>query len=176
MLFADILFDFSAEIGLLADVNRLAEAGRYMERPMSPGVQRMLIFSILGIAAFWGGLFLWDKFRKRIRPTGSPIAELAGELATAHKLSHEDQLLIARVAERLKIDDAAVVFIDPDVLSEYAEQRPADATAAKNLMNRLFGEAILGDEVLNSNRSAEEQSFGDRDQDGTLETEPTLAT
>jgi len=142
MEFLTLLFGDLGGWELFADIDRLSEAGRYLKRPMSPGVQRTLIISVIGIAAFWGGLFLWDRLRKRITERPDPLDELSRELADAHSLGNTEVGLILRISRKLKLSENAAIFVNPDIVEDYMVQFPDDALAARRLERKLFGDVI----------------------------------
>ncbi|QDT64443.1 hypothetical protein [Calycomorphotria hydatis] len=137
-LFADVML-------LFADVDRLAEAGRYLRRSSSPQAQRILFIALLAIGSFWVGLFLWDRLRKKIRliqeqPLGNDT--LFGRLCHAHQLEGHDITVLAAAGKAVSVVEPARIFIDPDLLQKYATQSPKQAATINRLMIRIFGDVV----------------------------------
>ena len=94
-----------------------------------------LVIGLAAVAAFWLGLYLWDK-RRKPRPGAAAAGDLFDDLCRAHELSWADRDLLMRAAAGGR---PAAVFIDPDALARFAAASPADGPACKALRSRLFG-------------------------------------
>ena len=74
------------------------------------------------------------------RQAQSPSA-LFVELCQAHELTRSDRRLLAVVSETVAPSQCCRVFIDADILQQFARANPADAEDCRTLLQRLFGRA-----------------------------------
>jgi hypothetical protein len=74
------------------------------------------------------------------RQAQSPVA-LFGELCRAHELTRPDRRLLADVAETVAASECCRVFIDAQILQQFARANPDDAEDCRTLSQRLFGRA-----------------------------------
>lgn len=74
------------------------------------------------------------------RQAQSPAA-LFTELCQAHELTRPHRRLLADVAETMPAADCCRVFIDADVLQQFARANPDDAEDCRWLSRLLFGRA-----------------------------------
>jgi hypothetical protein len=96
----------------------------------------VLFMAGLAIAAFWAGLYFWDRHR-RPAPTANPLMGLFADLCRVHSLSHEQKLLLQAVAG--EHSNPAIVFVDPHFLDHHRQVHPAAAAACDELRAQLFG-------------------------------------
>ena len=93
------------------------------------------IVALLAVAAFWAGIYFWDRHR---RPSDPPAGTgLFGDLCRLHQLSREERELLHRVTAGMPLP--SVVFVDPEALDRLSDKHPVDAIACTRLRNRLFG-------------------------------------
>ena len=96
----------------------------------------VLFMAALAIAAFWAGLYFWDRHR-RPAPTVNPLMGLFADLCRVHSLSHEQKLLLQAAAGESVLP--AIVFVDPRVLDHYRDAHPDQIAACDELREHLFG-------------------------------------
>ena len=91
------------------------------------------------------GLMLWLAFNRvewlrlaRQRYSQSPQA-LFAELCHAHELSRSDRLLLSQISQTPGVNPCCRVFIDPQVIRQFAQNNPAVAADCFELVRRLFG-------------------------------------
>jgi hypothetical protein len=94
------------------------------------------VTAVLAIAAFWAGIYFWDRRRRPTAP--APGTGLFGDLCRVHQLSREERDVLHRVTTGLP--SPAVVFVDPQLLDRLGDSHPADAVACAALRGRLFCE------------------------------------
>ena len=68
----------------------------------------------------------------------SPQA-LFAELCQAHELSRSNRLLLSQISQTNGVNPCCRVFIDPQVIQQFAQNNPADADDCLDLVRRLFG-------------------------------------
>lgn len=124
---------------LLADFDTLSGAGRYLRSSGDPVLRWLFFLGVLLIAAVWGGLFLWDRWSKRLRRPVDPIDPGFASLCQAHRLEKSERTLLWRVARGRADESPLTVFLDPTLLETFATNDPAERTAAEELRTRLFG-------------------------------------
>jgi hypothetical protein len=126
-------------LALLANIEAYRAAGRYIRQGPSLQDNGILVVTVLAIALFWTGLYLWDRHRKStVRLLTGPRG-LFQELCQVHRLSPTDQALLSKAADRKQLDQPAVIFVDPRILSEFATSPHPEAADYARLSEKLFG-------------------------------------
>ena len=64
---------------------------------------------------------------------------LFAELCQAHDLSRTDRTLLSQISQTTGVIPCCRVFIDPQVIQQFAQNNPADAENCLDLVRRLFG-------------------------------------
>ncbi len=115
--------------GLQAVRHRLNSAGSSRE---------IAVFFMVGlaIAAFWAGLYFWDR-RRQLAPVAVHSIGLFSDLCLTHGLSKEERMLLQRVAAEMP--HPAFAFVEPNYLLRFGQTHPADALPCAQLRERLFG-------------------------------------
>lgn len=97
-----------------------------------------LYISFAMIAAFWGVLYYWDKWRKqRSKRTGS-AKSLFMELCDAHRLARTERALLMKAAKSLGAGEPAVLFVDPRIVGKFAAASGGEAKQYAALSSKLF--------------------------------------
>lgn len=129
---------------LIASFDGLQAARQRLNSTGSSRDTAVLFMAALAIAAFWAGLYFWDRHR-RPAPTANPLIGLFADLCRVHSLSHEQKLLLqAAVGETTH---PAIVFVDPRVLDRYREAHPDEVAACDDLRVRLFGAQVAAEQA-----------------------------
>lgn len=100
----------------------------------------ILIITVVGVVLVWGAIFGWDKwvtFRKRQRSTPS---SLFNDLCRKHRLRRTDMQILGRVLAATPQQNPAIVFVNPAILTGYAEAHANEKTRCDALLKKLFGE------------------------------------
>lgn len=102
---------------------------------------------VLLTAAFFGGLIILLYVLSRLFTRGEKSAatnnprRLFWSLCTEHGLSYSQRWLLWQIARRLRLDHAALLFVEPELLDAESLDDLFAARAAdiKSLRERLFG-------------------------------------
>ncbi|MBA3313215.1 MAG: hypothetical protein M3552_15140 [Planctomycetota bacterium] len=121
---------------LLASFEGLQAARQRLNGTGSSRETAVLFMAGLAIAAFWAGLYLWDR-RRRPAEAVNHATGLFGELCRIHGLSKEERALLQKAASDLP--NPAVAFIEPMILDRFGNSHTADAGACEGIRQRLFG-------------------------------------
>lgn len=133
---------FDLPYGLLADFDRLSGAGRYMRTAGDPTLRWLLFFGVIGLAGVWGGLFLWDRWSRRLAGPTEQVDPMFVTLCQAHRLDKGARSLLRNVARESGVEPAAALFLDPTILRRWADGHPDDAETVAGLTEHLFGGEI----------------------------------
>jgi hypothetical protein len=90
----------------------------------------------LAIAAFWAGLYFWDR-RRRPAPAVNHAMGLFAELCRVHGLSPAERNLLLKAAGDMR--NPAIAFVEPNVLSRFGRAHPTESPECDQLLERLFG-------------------------------------
>ena len=74
--------------------------------------------------------------------SSGPSVSLFDQLADAHGLSHADADLLRNAVGKEADGSAAEVFVNPELLSRFAETRPDASGDCQRLIERLFGSSV----------------------------------
>ncbi len=121
---------------LVASFDGLQAARQRLNSTGSPRDTAVLFMAGLAIAAFWAGLYFWDR-RRRPAPSANPLIGLFADLCRVHSLSHEQKILLQAAVGQSA--NPSVVFVDPQILERFREAHPAETDACDELIERLFG-------------------------------------
>lgn len=121
---------------LIASFDGLQAARQRLHGTGSSRDTAVLFMAGLAIAAFWAGLYFWDR-RRRPAPTANPLIGLFADLCRLHALSHDQKVILQAAAGQSA--NPAVVFVDPQFLERFREAHPAEVVACDQLLEQLFG-------------------------------------
>jgi hypothetical protein len=93
----------------------------------------------VAIVVLWAGVALGERWRTRRRLNARTPRALFRELCQAHELTRADRQLLATIAQPSASEQCCRVFIDRNVVDEFARARPAEADECRYLSKRLFG-------------------------------------
>ena len=124
---------------LLAASSGFGAVREYMHRSGSFRENWFLYVAFAGIAVFWLSLYLWDKYRKRFLTNVARPKSLFAELCQAHHLNRGERALLSKAAASRNLEQAAIVFLDPDIVGEFARGSAPEAHAYSLLLQKLFG-------------------------------------
>ena len=128
-----------AASGTLAAVDALEAYRRGMYGDSDPDVTRKIVLGATVVAAFWLGLYLWDRRQKRLNAeAAAAAASLWGELSAAHGLSAAERASLERLSAEAKLDPPESVFARPEVIAERAAAEPESPLWPK-LAQKLYG-------------------------------------
>lgn len=104
----------------------------------------ILIITSVGVVLVWGAIFGWDKWITfRNRQSSSP-GSLFNDLCRMHRLRRGDTQLLGRILVTDPQANPAIIFVNPAILTGYAETHSAEKNACDSLLKKLFGELQLG--------------------------------
>ena len=121
---------------------------------MAASYQQGIVVGLVVVAAIGWSVWIFLK-RQKLQtgrsavtnksptPTG-PTVSLFDQLADAHGLSHADADLLRDAAGDAVSTSVAEVFVNPELLSRFAETRPDSSSDCQRLIERLFGGAVSG--------------------------------
>lgn len=121
---------------LLASFDGLQAAGRRLHSPGSSRETAIVVVALVAVAALWAGLYMWDR-RRQPAIFATDAAGMFGELCRAHRLDKSDRAFLNRAASGLP--NAAIIFIDPEVLDRFSAANPLTAEECRRLRDKLFG-------------------------------------
>jgi len=124
---------------LFAQTNLGRSFQRHSRNSKSIFANKSLILIVLGIGAVWAGLYYWDKWRKKNVAAKSSTDELFDELCQAHQLVKAERLLLSKVSEDRKLDDPALLFVNPELFSNSVRFSVSDEKRLESLAKKLFG-------------------------------------
>jgi hypothetical protein len=114
-------------------------AKRYSSQSSSLSNNWFLIAAILTIGALWFGLYYWDRYRKNLASKGDSPKSLFLELCRAHKLSRSERTVLLQIAEKSKLQNPAMIFVDPSVLRILSRSNGSNSELFSDLAGKLFG-------------------------------------
>jgi len=117
---------------------------RHAGRSSSLSGNWFLIVLVAGIGLLWLGLYYWDKYRKLKDEEGSDPASAFSDLCGVHQLSRMERSLLRNVASSKKLEQPAIVFVDPEILSAFTRTNSTKGQAYAALEKKLFGSKELG--------------------------------
>jgi hypothetical protein len=124
---------------LIARTDAFNSISRSARRSTSANNSTFFYLLIGAIAVVWGGLYLWDQWRKsQVGQVGSPKS-LFVELCAAHKLTRPEQSLLLKATKALDLEEPAMVFADPRMIGRLATAPGGEAEYYGNLSTKLFG-------------------------------------
>ena len=121
---------------LLASFEGLQAARQRLNGTGSSRETAVLFMAGLAIAAFWAGLYFWDR-RRRPAEVVNHAMGLFGELCRIHGLSKEERAILQKAASG--VPNPAVVFVEPTILDRFGRTHTADAAECDLIRQRLFG-------------------------------------
>jgi len=121
---------------LIASFDGLQAARERLNGTGSSRDTAVLFMAGLAIAAFWAGLYFWDR-RRRPAPAANPLIGLFADLCRLHSLTHEQKLLLQAAVGQSA--NPSIVFADPQILERFRETHPAEVAACNELLEQLFG-------------------------------------
>lgn len=104
---------------------------------------RALMFHLAVVAV--AGLLLWLAVNRIewLRLTRQHHLQtqhaLFAELCQAHDLSRTDRMLLSQISQTTGANPPCRVFIDPQIIEQFAQNNPAEAEICLDLVRRLFG-------------------------------------
>lgn len=91
------------------------------------------------------GLLLWlavtgvERLRFRRSAYNQTPQALFGELCRAHGLSRSQRRLLGAISRQTTRGECCRVFLDRQVIEQFAESHPIEAEQCRALLDRLFG-------------------------------------
>ena len=104
---------------------------------------RFHVFNLVVVAA--AGLLLWlavnrvEWLRHSRQKYQQTEQALFGELCQTHELSRTDRNLLALICESSGGNSICRIFVDPQVIQQFAQSHPAENENCQHLARRLFG-------------------------------------
>lgn len=101
----------------------------------------LLLAAVAAVVLAIVGFYLWNTWKRtrgHQRDEASPEDVLA-ELYKAHDLSRTEQSLISVLAQKDRLTQPALLFIDPDPFDRASEGADPDAVRYRALRQKLFG-------------------------------------
>jgi hypothetical protein len=101
------------------------------------------MFHLVVVAA--AGLLLWlavnraEWFRQSRQQYSQTQQALFTELCQTHDLSRSDRTLLSLISQSTAVNQSCRVFVDPQVIQQFAQNHPEDSEQCLNLVGRLFG-------------------------------------
>jgi hypothetical protein len=102
----------------------------------------MFLFVTIGLLAAGAvALFIWDRRRAQSVRAAETGESLFRELCNEHRLTRVEQELLLRClgSGEDRLEQPALVFVDPTILRRYAARAGSDSTPGNSLANKLFG-------------------------------------
>lgn len=90
------------------------------------------------IGTVWITLFLWEKIQLQRKATADTPQGLFYDLCKTHRLSRTDTNSLFKVASENYADQPAMIFINPNILNDYAGEASSDRKYYETLAERLF--------------------------------------
>ncbi len=128
---------------------------RWFRRSGSFSENGILFAIVLAIVSLWVGLYFWDRYRKPNRRASLDREGLFTQLCHLHKLSKSDRQLLKNAAKRLRLDQPALAFVNPQILLDYAEHSPDATLKVRDLVDRLYGESLI-QEIVDQSIAAQQ--------------------
>ena len=128
---------------LLAQADPLRAARQQLGQTSWLAANWVPLAAVAVVILFWVGLYVWWPRRWAAGAGTDDPRSLFLELCRAHRLDRDRCALLWKVAQHQHAEQPAQVFVDPSLLSRYAEEHAGDADGAAALAKRLFGEASL---------------------------------
>lgn len=102
---------------VLAADNPFQTIQRYLNRPMAVRMPELIGVVVVSIVVIWVGLFAWEWRRRRNQAEAAAApASLLDQLIQVHGLDASAVNVLQATAQRLKLDDMTILFLDPRVL------------------------------------------------------------
>lgn len=101
----------------------------------------MIHLVAIAVAGFllWLALNRLEWLRVSRRQYSQTQQALFAELCQAHELSRTDRTLLSLISETAGANRYCLVFVDPQVIQQFAQNNPADGGDCLELLRRLFG-------------------------------------
>lgn len=139
---------------LLAATLEISDSvNRWYRRSSSVSENGIWILIVLAIMGLWVGLYCWDRSRKPRKRATQDREGLFLQLCDLHQLSKADRQLLRAAARTQNLDQPGLAFVNPQVLKKHVDQYPHDAKQAQNLLDRLFGDALMEEIVEQSGQT-----------------------
>lgn len=124
---------------IMAESETVRALSRWLQRGALSDGPTLLLLTGVAILFVWIGLYAWEWSRRR---TPRPLTGAHGlfhELCLAHRLSVAEEDLLSRAAERRRLAQPGLLFIDPRILGELSQGPKPEAAEYRRLAERLFG-------------------------------------
>jgi hypothetical protein len=102
----------------------------------------MFLFVVIGILMAGAvALFIWDRRRVQSVRAAETGESLFRELCNEHRLTRPESELLLRClgSGSDRLEQPALIFVDPTILRHYTEKGGSDAAGCRSLARKLFG-------------------------------------
>lgn len=124
---------------IMAESEAIRAVSRWLQRGALSDGTTLFLLTGGAILLVWIGLYAWEWARRRTPRPLTGAHALFHELCLAHRLSVAEEDLLSRAAERRRLAQPGLLFVDPRILGELAQSAKPEAAEYRRLAERLFG-------------------------------------